>query len=244
MSESDFDSIYNTIVGEEVIMEAAGFLNGMRFSSDEGTLLEGEFVLVCVDPVPREHDRFDVVISCLPLIRRDVDWEGLPVSIRKENGSQDILLGFLNGRGQTWFSGLRCGVYELSSSTLFGVVQIPVAGARGAVRAMRGPGDDILESIVEKFLDGKLYATRVRLRSGDTVVCFETDHESYADKNVRFSFVDYSGNVLCGGEVKLTRIGESDVPPEHTSKKVVHWRGYWRGQTGFDEPCKLVFQIL
>ncbi len=255
MNEHDSDKFLDRskpVEGEETLEEAAGFLNGMLFSENVGAFLEGERVAVCADPHPQEAGRFVVTVSCLACGLENVSWEGLPVSLRHRDDSGDMRLGFLNSRGQARFSGLERGVYSLTSSAEYVRVEVaaeaPTEETR-PVRAMRGAEEQERETTSHKVGEGLVYLTKVREKTGKSVLCFETDHEPFAGARIRFCYVDASGDVVCSGEVELTRIRRSESPQQElpkqcTSRRAVRWRGVWTGQLELPKSYELVLQIM
>ena len=173
-----------------VIEEAARLFQELHFSHTHGAYAEGQHVAISVDPRWNEDEEtFRVLISCVILGHRRVDWARLPVHISPEGRGGIHTLSRLDARGQALVPSLPSGEYRLTLR-LKQTRAVPVLSQ--VVEKLAAQGEDDYERRVWRgeSEDGAIMWSLEETEEGDIQVAFETTEERFAEQALLFQLID------------------------------------------------------
>jgi hypothetical protein len=235
------------IQGLDALLEAATFLQHMRFSPVRGDFAEGKHVAILIDPNWNEDRTISVLIACRALGHRPVDWRRLAVWVEYEEAGERryAIASPMDARGHTCLPPLPSGEYSLSAGSRAARKVVPQPRAMGygampyvASGAEVSPAelDEVVLSEPQKYfsLDGKTIVSVSPLESGICVAA-ETKEQKLSQHTVRFAFVEAES-----GKPELT--GETVLQPVADDPGVLE--GIWQGETTLSTPCRFVFHLV
>ncbi|MBI3249616.1 MAG: hypothetical protein HYZ50_24205 [Deltaproteobacteria bacterium] len=178
--------------GQLILEEAARLFRQCRFSHTHGAYAEGQSVAVAVDPRwNADEETFRVLISCLVLGHRRVEWARLPVQITPVNDRSGVLaLARLDAQGRTLVPSLPPGEYRLSLR-LTSARAVPVLSAQPERLAAQGE-----EEVEDRQVwsgasdDGHILWSLEATEEGEVQLAFETKDERLAGNFLIYYLID------------------------------------------------------
>jgi hypothetical protein len=235
-------------LGRPVVDEAARLLDGLAFSSGRAGYARGDLVAVSCDPDWTDDGKVSVLITCHAFARATVDWSGLSVWTRYEEGDGRVRLALapvFDARGQAYLPDLPPGHYVLGVHRRRDVVtrsgrpiDFPLVAGSVEEAAAAPPvtsGELDLEGPqLIRTADGSILAAALPAKDR-LIVTFTTARTGLAGRTIFLAVLDdETGHILASGEIVLAL----------DEKKPGSLVGMWEGRVSIAKPCKLLFQLV
>ncbi len=172
--------------------EAARLFGQCQFSHTHGAYAEGQTVAVAVDPRwNSDAETFRVLISCLVLGHRRVEWARLPVQITPVNTGNGVsALARLDAQGRALVPNLPPGDYRVSLR-LTAARAIPVLSAPLERLAAQGEEESEDRQVWSGASDdGQILWSLETTEDGEVQLSFETKNEIFADHVLVYYLID------------------------------------------------------
>ncbi|HED17979.1 MAG TPA: hypothetical protein ENI74_00550 [Gammaproteobacteria bacterium] len=229
--------------GYPVIREVAKLLDGLEFTTPDGTMVRGDRVRITIDPRwEDEAGAYRVLITCYVLDGQHVDWASMPVRIRPAGDTTGpTFIARLNPNGQAVIKYLPRGQYNLSSAIRYcggdePIIYPPDAGEQqvetlaAAAKAPKDAWPEQPTSYVSN--DTHLVATPELLPDGRFAITFESTDEALDKANIEFAFVSETGQVEFSDHVVLSKAAQGKL-----------WLARWEGAIEVQQPCRFIFSF-